>query len=124
MNLDKLTYSIGQASEIIDAPQSTICYWETVIDILNPEKTAGGSRRYTKGDINILLKLKTLLYDEGLTIKGANKYFSTWEPEDEKAHEEMTAHKNKISTKENKRLLQKIKNELIEIRDLLNSNRD
>ncbi len=124
MNLDKLTYSIGQAAEIIDAPQSTIRYWETVIDVLNPEKTAGGSRRYTKGDIKILLKLKTLLYDEGRTIKGANKYFSTWESKDEKANEEMTGYKSTTSTKENKRLLQEIKNELIEIRELLNSNRD
>ena len=44
--LKKISYSIGQISEMTGLAQSTIRYWETVFDILKPLKTEGGSRRY------------------------------------------------------------------------------
>ncbi len=75
--LKNLTYSIGHVAEMVDVSQSTLRYWETVIDRLNPVKTAGGSRRYTAQDIELIQKLKVLLHDEGYTIKGVNKYLAT-----------------------------------------------
>ncbi len=74
---NKLTYSIGHVAEMVDVTQSTLRYWETVIDALKPVKTAGGSRRYTTEDIALIQKLKVLLHDEGLTIKGVNKYLAS-----------------------------------------------
>jgi len=74
--LKNLTYSIGHVAEMVDVSQSTLRYWETVIDKLNPEKTVGGSRRYTTADIELIQKLKVLLHDEGYTIKGVNKYLA------------------------------------------------
>ncbi len=69
--LKKISYSIGQVSEMSGLAQSTIRYWETVFEMLNPNKTEGGSRRYREKDIELLLKIKELLHEKGFTIKGA-----------------------------------------------------
>jgi len=74
LNTDKLSYSIGQVAEMAGVAQSTLRYWETVIEVLKPQKTAGGSRRYNKDTVELILLVKNLLHDQGLTIKGANLY--------------------------------------------------
>jgi len=74
LNIDKLTYSIGQISELTEIAQSTLRYWETVIVALDPFKTDGGSRRYSKDDVETVLTIKDLLYNQGFTIKGANLF--------------------------------------------------
>lgn len=74
LDLEKISYSIGQAAEISNIAQSTLRYWETVFYVLDPHKTDGGSRRYYKKDIELILKIKDLLYNRGFTIKGANLY--------------------------------------------------
>ncbi len=73
MDQQKLFYSIGQVSRYVDLPQSVLRYWETVFDRLQPQKSPGGSRQYTSEDIEIILTIKNLLYDQGFTIKGANQ---------------------------------------------------
>lgn len=73
---DKISYSIGQVSDLTSIAQSTLRYWETVIEKLKPHKTAGGSRRYFRKDVEMILTIKSLLYDQGFTIKGANTYLS------------------------------------------------
>jgi len=76
MNIDNLNYSISQVAEIVEVAQSTLRYWETVIAVFDPHKTDGGSRRYRKKDIELILKIKDLLHTQGLTIKGANLLLS------------------------------------------------
>ncbi|MBN2426103.1 MAG: MerR family transcriptional regulator [Calditrichaceae bacterium] len=65
--------TIGQMAELVDLPQSVLRYWESVFDQLNPAKSPGGNRRYAEKDIEIVQRIKKLLYDQGFTIKGANK---------------------------------------------------
>ena len=48
-------------------------YWETEFPPLAPGKTGGGQRLYTQGEIDVILRIKELLYDEGFTIAGAKK---------------------------------------------------
>jgi len=74
MTYDRLYYTIGQVSKISGLPQSVLRYWETVFESLNPPKSDGGTRQYTENDVEIVLEIKKLLYDEGYTIKGANKH--------------------------------------------------
>ncbi|KAA3617467.1 MAG: MerR family transcriptional regulator [Calditrichaeota bacterium] len=76
LNIDKISYSIGQVSEITEIAQSTLRYWETVVFVLDPHKTDGGSRRYYKKDVEMVLTIKDLLYNQGFTIKGANQFLN------------------------------------------------
>ena len=85
MSYDRLYYTIGQVSKISGLAQSVLRYWETVFESLNPPKSDGGTRQYTENDVEIVLEIKKLLYDEGYTIKGANKHLaSKYKPVDEK----------------------------------------
>jgi len=54
--------SIGKVSKIVNLPQSVLRYWETVFEQLNPEKSEGGTRRYTQKDVDNILNIKNLLY--------------------------------------------------------------
>jgi DNA-binding transcriptional MerR regulator len=69
-------YTIGQVSNISELPQSVLRYWETVFDVLKPLKSDGGTRQYSEADIELILKIKKLLYNDGFTIKGANRHLS------------------------------------------------
>jgi DNA-binding transcriptional MerR regulator len=62
---------------MMDLPQSVLRYWETVFESLTPRKSSGGNRQYSEEDIEIIKRIKALLYDQGFTIKGAkNKLIS------------------------------------------------
>ena len=63
--------SIGKVSKIVNLPQSVLRYWETVFEQLNPEKSEGGTRRYTQEDVDRILEIKNLLYKKKYTIAGA-----------------------------------------------------
>lgn len=76
MKFSRLYYTIGQVSKISGLPQSVLRYWETVFSALNPPKSEGGTRQYREFDVELILEIKRLLYDEGFTIKGANKYIN------------------------------------------------
>ena len=69
----KLYYSIKETSELLDIPESTLRYWEKQFDSLNPRKTQGGSRLYSKNDIELLKLIRHLLKDKGLTIAAAKE---------------------------------------------------
>ena len=63
--------SIGKVSKIVDLPQSVLRYWETVFEHFNPEKSEGGTRRYSQEDVDTILEIKNLLYLKKYTIAGA-----------------------------------------------------
>ncbi|MBN8828480.1 MAG: MerR family transcriptional regulator [Sphingobacteriia bacterium] len=66
--------TIGEVAILLNLPQHVLRFWETQFKQINPVKIKG--RRYYKNpDINILKQIKTLLYDKGFTIKGAQSYF-------------------------------------------------
>ncbi len=58
-------------------PQSVLRYWETVFPQFCPVKTPGGTRRYAQDDIDVVLKIKNLLYDQKFTIKGARTFLES-----------------------------------------------
>jgi DNA-binding transcriptional MerR regulator len=68
-------YTIGEVSEITKVKQSVLRFWETEFENLAPSKNEFGRRVYTIDDIAIVEKIKDLLYNKGLTIKGAKNYF-------------------------------------------------
>jgi DNA-binding transcriptional MerR regulator len=69
----KLYYKIGEVCKIVGVPAHVLRYWETEFPTLVPPKSRGGQRTYRPVDIELLLRIRKLLYEEGFTIAGARK---------------------------------------------------
>ena len=67
----KLYYSISEVSKLTKLKAYVLRYWETEFTQLKPSKNRAGNRTYTQKDIDIILKIKDLLYEEKYTIEGA-----------------------------------------------------
>src|SRR5712692_7736482 len=66
-------YKIGEVCKIADVQPYVLRYWETEFPSLAPNKSGGGQRMYTRAEIDVILRIKQLLYSEGFTIAGAKK---------------------------------------------------
>jgi DNA-binding transcriptional MerR regulator len=67
-------YRIGEVSRIADLKPFVLRYWETEFPMLEPVKSSSGHRLYRQDDVDLVLKIKRLLYDEGFTIAGARRH--------------------------------------------------
>ena len=63
--------TISEVSLQLDVPAHVLRFWESKFSVLKPLKRSGGRRYYRTEDIQLLKSIKSLLYDEGYTIKGA-----------------------------------------------------
>jgi DNA-binding transcriptional MerR regulator len=70
---EKLYYKINEVSRITGLKPYVLRYWETEFDQLKPQKDVNDQRRYRKVDIDLIQKIKGLLYEERFTIAGAKK---------------------------------------------------
>ena len=77
MSDDDRLYKIGEVCKIADVQPYVLRYWETGFPALAPNKSGGGQRLYTRHEIDVILKIKQLLYSEGFTIAGAKKKLET-----------------------------------------------
>jgi len=67
-------YRIGEVARAADLKPFVLRYWETEFPMLQPVKTSRGHRLYRQEDVDLVLKIKRLLYDEGFTIAGARRH--------------------------------------------------
>lgn len=67
----KLYYSIREVSRMLGIAEHTLRFWEKEIPSLHPKKTAGGTRQYTKEDIELVRLIHHLIKEQGLTVKAA-----------------------------------------------------
>ncbi len=72
----KLYYSIGEVSTLTNLKPYVLRYWETEFTQLKPPKNRAGNRTYRQKDIEIVLKIKDLLYKKKFTIDGARSNLS------------------------------------------------
>ena len=70
---DKLFFRIGEVEAITEVPAYVLRYWESEFKLLRPKKNPAGQRLYRKKDLELVLRIKTLLYEERLTLEGAKK---------------------------------------------------
>ncbi|MBN2369060.1 MAG: MerR family transcriptional regulator [Vicinamibacteria bacterium] len=70
---NKLFFKIGEVCEITDTQPYVLRYWESEFPSLAPAKNSSGQRIYRRRDIETVLRIKQLLYEEGFTIAGAKK---------------------------------------------------
>ena len=73
-DIKKLYYSISEVSEITGLKQYVLRYWETEFSQLKPGKNRAGNRVYRSHDVDIIMEIKSLLYDRKFTIKGARQH--------------------------------------------------
>jgi DNA-binding transcriptional MerR regulator len=69
----KLFYRIGEACKQLDIQPYVLRYWETEFAVLSPKKSKAGQRVYSEEELQLIQRIKQLLYEEGYTIAGAKK---------------------------------------------------
>src|ERR1017187_1419400 len=70
---DKLYFKIGEVSELLGVESYVLRSWETEFPVLSPKKSGTGPRLYRRKDVELLLRIKNLLYDKRFTIEGARQ---------------------------------------------------
>ena len=70
---ERLYYRIGEVSRITGLRPHVLRYWESEFKVIKPYKAGSLQRLYRKKDLDLILKIKKLLYEEGFTIAGAKK---------------------------------------------------
>ena len=71
---DKLYFKIGEVSGLLGVEPYVLRYWETEFSALAPKKSGTGHRLYRRKDVELLLRIKHLLYDKKFTIEGARQW--------------------------------------------------
>src|SRR5437762_7615146 len=71
---EKKLYRIGEVSRLADLKPFVLRYWETEFPMLQPVKSSSGHRLYRQEDVDMVFRIKRLLYDEGFTIAGARRH--------------------------------------------------
>ena len=95
MTFENKTFStISETAKIIGVQSHVLRFWEKKFFSINPKKSLSGRRYYSSKDIEILLRIKKLLYEEGFTIKGAVNFI-------DKKNEITTDNKNTALNKKN-----------------------
>ena len=72
---DKLYFRIGEVARLCEVPAYVLRFWEGEFPQLRPNKGGTGQRLFRRRDVEMALRIKTLLYDEGYTIPGARQAF-------------------------------------------------
>lgn len=70
-------YKIGEVCKLAELQPYVLRYWETEFPQLAPGKSGGGQRLYNRREVDVILRIKELLYREGFTIAGAKKKLET-----------------------------------------------
>jgi DNA-binding transcriptional MerR regulator len=71
---DKLFFRIGEVAKLCSLPAYVLRFWETEFPQLKPSKSNTGQRLYRRKDVENVVRVKKLLYEEGYTISGARQF--------------------------------------------------
>lgn len=107
---DKLFYKIGEVSRIVDIEPYVLRYWETEFAFLKPRKNKSGQRVYVKKDLELILEIKRLLYQERYTIEGVRKRFG-----ENTSYAKHTAESKAVDTPPPDKILEHVRKRLREI---------
>ena len=111
--LEKLYFKISEVSEITGLEPSILRYWENEFSDIRPKRTDTNQRLYRREDLDKILLLKRLLYEERFTIAGAKKKL------DERNRTEKKQLELDLSEKKYQKIIKEVKRELKQIRKLL-----
>jgi DNA-binding transcriptional MerR regulator len=119
---DKLYYPIREVAQITGVEPYVLRFWEKEFPMIRPPKGGTGHRRYRRKDIETILEIKRLLYDEGFTIAGARTRLQNPEKPADSARPAASAapQKKPPYTPSSGAVLQRVRRELNEILTILN----
>jgi DNA-binding transcriptional MerR regulator len=109
--IEKIYFTIGEVAEMLEVTPSTIRYWESNFDELQPQKSSKGTRQFSHKDIESLKLIHHLVKERGLTIKGARKKLKY-------------TREDTVNTWEIIKRLHKVREELVGIRDKMEGQYD
>jgi len=114
---ERLYYRIGEVSRITGLRPHVLRYWESEFKIIRPHKGESLHRLYRRRDLELILKIKRLLYEEGFTISGAKKKIRDLERIENR--DTKLAVIEESSGRKNRELLLEVREELKGIRKIL-----
>ena len=109
---DKMNFKIGEAARLLGIKPHILRYWEEEFKLLKPRKFVNNQRLYFKKDMEILILIKSLLYNHNLSVKGVRKHLS-------KYYHELNSQKSQPpQTKQTSETTEKLKNLIEEIHEI------
>lgn len=108
----KFYFKIGEVSEIAGVPAYVLRFWEGEFKQIKPKRTDAGQRLYRRQDVELVLRIKHLLYDKKFTIEGARQHL--------KQRSATAPEPTPVAASPD---IAEIRDELIRIRDLIDSHR-
>ena len=111
---DKLYFKIGEVAKMADVPTHVLRYWESEFPDISPKRANSKQRLYRRQDVELILKIKILLHEQGYTIAGARKLLESGQTPEQQVITEAPPVMAKVAN-----TLQTIKQELKELQDLL-----
>lgn len=115
---NKLYFKIGEVSELTGIKPYVLRYWETEFNIVKPSKTRSNQRLYKRKEVELILEIKRLLYEEKFTIAGAKKVLL------ERSRKKSSRGKQlamSFSEQEFVEILKKVKKEVLAIKKIVES---
>jgi len=109
---DKLYFKIGEVSNLAGVATHVLRYWETEFKAIKPKRATSNQRLYSRADVELILKIKTLLHDQGYTISGARHYLAN--PDEAEQDLKVGTNPEMLSSR-----LGLIKKELIQLQNML-----
>jgi DNA-binding transcriptional MerR regulator len=83
---EKLYFRIGEVADLCQLPAYVLRFWESEFPQLRPVKSSTGQRMYRRKDVEHVLRIKELLYEQGFTIAGARQQFRAELQDHKKQH--------------------------------------
>ena len=116
---DKAYFRIGEVARILAVKPYVLRYWESEFKAIRPQKSRSQQRLYRRRDVELLLRIKRLLYEERFTIAGARRKLREEGAVDPEASEPETAERPVAAPKANKEFLSRLRSDLEKILKLV-----
>lgn len=111
---NKLYFRIGEVARLAGVEPYVLRFWETEFAVLRPTKSSTGQRLYRRNEVELVLQIRSLLYEQGFTIAGARKQIQ------ESMQASQVQPKLPLSDASTQQLVRQIRDELRELLTLLN----
>ena len=117
---DKRYFRIGEVCELADVKPHVLRYWEAEFSVIRPQRDASKQRLYRRVDVENILAISKLLYEEGFTIAGAKKALAAARRKGaEVVKQEVKPPASEAGKPTDQKLFKGIKDELLSLKELL-----